>query len=76
MGNGNLSAMTRAQFVASREEAAIKLKAITLRFPANEEEAMELDQDLEKMGCGQLRHRPWGLRSVHMVKELKAGAPN
>ena len=42
--------MTRAQAAASREEAAIKLKAITLRFPATEEEAAELDQDLAKIG--------------------------
>ena len=39
---------------ASREEAAIKLKAITPRFPENKEEATQLDQDLERMVCAQL----------------------
>ena len=52
------------------------MKAITPRFPATEEEVAELDQDLVKMGCGQLRHRSWNLWDIHMVKELKVGAPN
>ena len=52
------------------------MKAITPRFPATEKEAGELDQDVIKMGCGQLQHRPWGLRDAHMVKELKVGALN
>ena len=57
-GSINLSAMMKAQAATSREEAAIKLKAITPRFPENKEEAMQLNQDLERMGCAQLRHKP------------------
>ena len=45
-------------------------------LPETKEEADQLDQDLVKMGCGQLQHKTWGLWDVYMVKELKVGAAN
>ena len=76
MRSVNPSAMARTPAAMPREETVIKLKAVTPRFPESKEEALQLNEDLERMGCTQLRHRPWGLKSVHMLRKLKTGAPN
>ena len=68
--------MVRTPTAAPQEETIIKLKAVTPCFPASNEEALQLEEDLERMGCVQLLHRPCGLKSDYMLRELKVGAPN
>ena len=68
--------MMRTPTTAPREETNIKLKAVTRRFLATDEEVLQLEEDLERMGCVQVLHRSWGLKSEYMFRELKVRAPN
>ena len=57
------------------EECAIKVKTITPRFPETDAAMVQLEEDLDMMGCLNLLTRPWGLKSEYMIKEVKMGAP-
>ena len=69
--------MVRTPAAAAPEEGiAIKIKAVMPCFPASDEKVLQLEEDLRQMGCSQLMHRPWGLKSEYMLRELRVGAPN
>ena len=68
--------MTKTPAAAHEEETVIKLRVVAPRIPKDEKEALQLDEDLEQMGCAQLRHRPWGLKGEYMIRELRVGALN
>ena len=71
------SAMVRAPTaVAPEAGTSIKIKVVTPRFPTSKEEALQLGEDLERMGCSQLMHRLWGLKRKYMLRELGVRAPN
>ena len=58
------SAMARTPTAAaSQGETSIKIKAVMPRCPASDEEALQLEEGLERMECLQLMHQPWGLKS-------------
>ena len=57
--------------VVSEGEVAIKIKVVTPRFPESDVEALQLEEDLERMGCLQLLNRPWGVKSEYMIQELR-----
>jgi hypothetical protein len=57
------------------EEYSIKVKAITPRYPETDSEMVQLEEDLDRMGCLNLLRRPWGLKSEYMIKEVRMGAP-
>ena len=61
---------------APEEETSIKIKAVTPRFAESDVEALQLEEDLERMGCLQLLNRPWGVKSEYMIRELRVGTPN
>ena len=70
-------AMVRTPTVAAPEKkVAIKIKAVMPRFTESDVEALQLEEDLERMGCLQLLNRPWGVKSEYMIRELRVGAPN
>ena len=50
-------------------------EAVTHRIPETDLEALQLEEDLDRMGCMQLLNRPWGLKSEYMLRELLVGAP-
>ena len=71
------SAMARTPIAAAPQgETFIKIKAVMPRFPESDEEALQLQEELERMGCSQLMHWPWSLKSKHMLWELRVGSPN
>ena len=57
------------------EEYSIKVKAITPCYPETDSEMVQLEEDLDRMGCLNLLRRPWGLKSEYMIKEVRMGAP-
>ena len=59
--------MTRTPAAEQEEKVTIKIKAVTPRLPKDEKEELQLDEDLERMGCAQLRHRPWGLKGEYLI---------
>ena len=70
------SAMTRTPAAEQEEKVSIKIKAVTPRLPKDDKEALQLDEDLERIECAQLRHRPWRLKDEYMIRELKVGVLN
>ena len=69
------AAMVKTPAAATPEEVAIKMKAITPRVPEIDLETLQLEEDLDRMGCLQLLNRPWELKSEYMLRELGVGAP-
>ena len=43
---------------ASEEKVVIKIKAVAPRFADSDVAALQLEEDLERMGCLQLLNRP------------------
>ena len=69
-------AMVKTPMAATPEEGiSIKMKAVTPRFPETDLELLQLEEDLDRMGCVQLLSWPWALKSEYMLWELRAGAP-
>ena len=58
------------------EKVVIKIKAVMPRFADSDVEALQLEEDLERMGCLQLLNQPWGVRSEYMIREVRVGGPN
>ena len=61
--------------VTPEEGVAIKMKAVTSRVPETDLETLQLEEDMDRMGCLQLLNRPSGLKSQYMLRELRVGAP-
>ena len=69
-------AMVKTPMAATQEErATIKMKAVTPRFPETDLELLQLEKDLDRMGCVQLLSRPWALKTEYMLRKLRVGAP-
>ena len=68
--------MMRKPAAEQEEKVSIKIKKVTPRLPKDKKEELQLDEDLERIGCAQLRHRPWRLKGEYMIREIRAGASN
>ena len=69
------TAMVKTPAAAAKEKVVIKMKAVTPVFPESDLELVELQEDLDRMGCVQLMSKPWALKSEYMIREILVGGP-
>ena len=69
------TAMVKTPAAAAKEKVVIKMKAVTPVFQESDLELVELQVDLDRMGCVQLMSKPWALKSEYMIREILVGGP-
>ena len=55
---------------------AVSARVISPAIPDSPELHKQLEEDLTRLGCVGLLHRPWNLKSEEMIQELLHGVPN